>query len=147
MWPFSRRLPPVTSIPDEWSVGEGVYDADQLVVRWNTSIASIRGHQDYPYQVGVAIPFLPENGAPSRPSMERLAEFEETLIERVQAGFAGLVAAVLTTPRMREYLIYTQDPESTERQVERLRTEAPDLVVQSIVNRDPKWRNLRRLLP
>lgn len=148
MWPFSRRLVPVTSIPEEWSVGQAACEPGRiLVVRWNCFAASIRGHQDYPYQVGVAIPFLAEDGAPNEPSLERLAEFEDALAAMVQTGLAAIVCAIVTTERMREFIIYTGEPELTVQRVESLRNRTSDLVVQCICQRDPRWRVLRAFLP
>lgn len=147
MWRLSRRLAPVASIPDAWSVEAAGEPGRLLVVRWNCFAASIRGHQDYPYQAGVAIPFLAEDGAPNQPSLERLAEFEGALGALVQTGLAAILCAVVTTERMREFVIYTGEPELTVRRVESLRDRTSDLVVQCICRRDPRWRVLRGVLP
>ncbi len=54
-------------VETQWSVGTGQRAGKPIFVRRNTSAASLAGHRDYRFRVGVAIPLKEPNpdGLPS----------------------------------------------------------------------------------
>src|SRR5256885_3858399 len=61
MWPFTRRFPPLSRMPEEcWSVGVGSEQSRPLFVRLNTWARRLRGHPEYPWRIGISAP-IPED--------------------------------------------------------------------------------------
>ncbi|MCW5765280.1 MAG: DUF695 domain-containing protein [Phycisphaeraceae bacterium] len=154
MWPFSRKqsprsFPPLSDQADEWSVAEGRHDGQPIVVRLNAwAHRHLRGHPDLPLQVGIAIPFLPEDGAPQpAPSIDRLIQLEDAIGAQFDDRRTFIMVAVISTPRMREFVAYTSDPDRIQHALPQLRASNPDLQIQCIVRRDPAWSVLDSIAP
>lgn len=148
MWPFKRQFPDLADEPDNsWAVARGSREGGPIAIRYNNWALRLRGHPDYTHQVGVAIPFHNEDGAPSEPSMDRLSAFEDVLSGTLRRAPESAFVAVITTARMREFVFYTSNSEATKAKLEVLRDATKDLVVEFIIQHDPKWKVFSALLP
>jgi hypothetical protein len=145
MWPFKKTHPPLTELPREgsWQVTQGQYDGKPLVVRLNVAVDRFRAHPDLGYQVGVAIPFTApdERGLPQGEELEELNRIEDHIFATLQIACRSVVAAVITTNGMREFVLYAHDPAEIEAKHGLLKTLVESQhEVQLMIQPDPTWR-------
>ena len=134
----SKSLP---KIPERWTVATGTYDGNPLVLRANAGAQGAAGDPHIGYQVGIAVPLnAPRaDGLPDTGEEQELGVVEELIRQRLQeAGLAWLVA-VISTGGMREFVLYTGDPEGVEVAVDALRDEVASHEIQVMVQEDPDW--------
>lgn len=117
-----------------------------LIVRLNNALVPMRGHRDYPIQIGVAVPFRSPSplGLPHDTAEQAALEaFEAALAAQLRERLAAVFAAVITGLGMREFVFYAQegpDPEWIE-----MLGASFGLTVQLLVQPDPRWLVFRRL--
>lgn len=143
MWPFKRRHSDKRDleITENWSVSEGTYDGNLLIVRVNRGVAQAVGHSAFPHRVGVAVPLrLPDsNGFPGPEEAEQLQQVEELLSAELGADRQSLYVASISTGGMREFVFYTSDPAATHNLLDRLAKTVTTHELQHIIEPDPKW--------
>jgi len=137
---FKKRAP-VYPTESHWSVGRGMHDGMPIFVRRNTSAASLAGHPDYRFRVGVAIPLKSPkaDGLPGNDEMNELNAIEDALCARLEVNRESLHVLSITTQGMREFIFYTRSPAEVEPALEALRSEVAGHELQSYVAEDPKW--------
>jgi hypothetical protein len=124
-----------------WNVAEGLREGKPIFIRTNTSLTSLIGHPLYPYQAGIAIPFLQpqENGLPNRRELEEIGriadEIHLALVDRNDALFA----VVITTGGMRELVFYTGDAPLLRDRLDAVRATYPHREIQLMVQIDRDW--------
>ena len=113
MWPFTRRrdlstLPRISSEDHRWGVAEGAYDGAPLIVRFNSSAKEWLGHKALAIKLGFAVPLNAPNegGLPDPDENPQLNDVEDVIVREVEAGATGILALVLTTGTMREFVFY-----------------------------------------
>lgn len=142
MWPFKKRYPSVRDLPDnQWAVATGNNDGRPVLVRHNRACRCIRGHPDYPHQVGVAIPLNDPraDGFPTDAEDVALHAIEEALETRLTANGEAVMTTVITTNGMREFVFYTSNPDATRAKLEQLDCETAAHQVQHVIQYDPQW--------
>lgn len=148
MWPFKKKFPDPASQPeDAWAVAQAESDGQPLIIRFNVWAKAMIGHPSYPHRLGVAIPFLAEDGAPEKPSTDRLGEFEDELHAVLPVPGSAVHVLVITSARMRELVFYVADPAQAQQKMEALRARTTDLAVQFMLEHDPKWKVFASMVP
>ena len=124
---------------EAWAVYEGADAGLPLMARFNTGLKRSVGHPDYGIRIGIAVPFndATEFGFPATTEHERLHQVEEQ-IEALARGRAVL-AGVITTGGMREFILYTSSGEWIEGFHQALRSGVATHEVQMIAETDPNW--------
>ena len=131
---FSRRKPPLPDSvpPGPWAVVQGSNQGKVLLARVHKGLGTLVGSAAYPFRVGVAtrVRATAANGMPT-PALE--AEREAILV------------VALTTNGVKEWVLYTSDPEATKR---RMGTFAPTVnthQLQMVIREDRNWDVYRQL--
>lgn len=145
---FRKKASPAYPIESKWNVAAGQHDGHKLFVRRNASAAGLIGHADYVHRVGFAVPLLQsdEEGLPSTEESLVLNDIEDALSDRLEAGQDGLLAVVVTTSGMREFVFYTRKPGTVETIVAEVRQSFPSHKIQFYVAADKNWDGYRQFL-
>lgn len=141
-------LKPKPRYPSEckWSVCQGQWDGHPLFLRRNETAEKLRGHPDFCFRLGVAIPLLApnENGLPDNVEMESLNKIEDFLCSAFEQDQNAIHVLAITTKAMREFIFYSRKPDVIEPTIEQARSAFPDYSVQFYVARDPGWEGYAR---
>ncbi len=115
----------------------GTYDEKPLIARFDTSAEQLIGR--YSIQVGVAIPLndpTPE-GFPTPDEDEQLGRIEATLLRK--ADERSVLAGVITTGGMREFVLYSSSSTWLEAFHEAMKAAVSTHQVHVIAKNDPTW--------
>jgi hypothetical protein len=120
MWPFTTKeplSPDKLPIPDTWAVLKG-HDSNgkPMVVRAHTGYGKYKGVTSYGHQVSIAVPLVDSDldGFPTAGETEELTRIENDICEVFEPNRESLFVATTTIPGIREYLLYTRNPESAQ---------------------------------
>ena len=133
------------SIPKSWMVGEGTHEGKAVATRFNISLRPIAGHEDFPDRLGIIAPLRQANdrGFPSRAEIRQLDAIEELIEKRMSGGNESLLAGVVTSGGVREFVVYTSNIEGAAKKAEAVAAEVTTHSLQVIVRNDPQWRVYR----
>jgi hypothetical protein len=135
------RKTPTYPAESAWSVFQGQHNGNPMFIRRNESAAQLKGHAEYGYRVGVAVPLLAHNhdGLPSSEEMEALNEIEDALSAAFENQQASLHVLAVTTNAMREFIFYTRVPAEIEARLSTVRRLFPHRELQFYITPDSKW--------
>jgi len=147
-WPFSKRKPSLQIPPEDeqfWTVAEGDYGGEHLIVRANATAKRLIGHSRLPVKLGFAIPLnQPRSGGVPEPSEnEVLQAVEELIASRVLAAGAGIHAMTLTTGAMKEFVFYVAPGLDIEGLHAGLREDVSSHEVHCVACSEPDWASYR----
>ena len=130
---------------DEWTVLEGDVDGVPTMIRVRSGLKASVGHPSYGLQMGVAIPLNNPDpgGMPSIEEHRELKDVEDTLEEL--AADNAVLAAVVTTGEMREFVLYTGTSDWIESFHLALEAAVPSHEIQVIAQHDANWDVFRSL--
>jgi hypothetical protein len=133
------------SIPKSWSVAEGTHEGKAVATRFNVALRPIAGRDEFPDRLGILAPLHEANdrGFPNRAEIKQLDAIEELIDRRLSGGNESLLAGVVTTSGVREFVIYTSNAEVSRAKAEALAREVTTHQLQIIVRNDPQWRVYR----
>ena len=104
-WPFRKRLsrPSLLPISGPWTIGEGEYNGNVMLVRLNAGYQEFGPVPGYEHQVGIAVPFHAReaNGLPSTEESLQLSAIEDDICLVLQEEAASVLVAIITTGGMR----------------------------------------------
>lgn len=148
--PEQARLEgPVSSwkIPDSWSIGRGDRDGKPIITRFNLGLRPLIGNPAFKKQLGIAVPFThpTDNGLPGSQESEQLYKLEDEIGRRFSAGNESLLAGIITTGNMREFVLYTSDESAAVAKAEQLAKDINHHTVQYVVNDDPEWKVFKQI--
>lgn len=128
-------------IESAWAVLKGQHNGNPMFVRRNESAAQLKGHAEYGYRVGVAVPLLAPNsdGLPTNEEMEALNRVEDALSAAFENQQASLHVLAITTSAMREFIFYTRVPAEIEARLNTVRLQFPERELQFYVAADSQW--------
>jgi hypothetical protein len=133
------------SIPKSWSVAEGTHEGKAVATRFNIALRPIAGHQEFPNRLGIIAPLREANdrGFPSRSEIKQLDAIEELIERRMCGANESLLAGVVTSNGLREFVVYTSNLEAASTKAEAVVREVTTHELQIIVRNDPQWRVYR----
>jgi hypothetical protein len=133
------------SIPKSWSVAEGTHEGKAVVTRFNLALRPVAGCGEFPDRIGIIAPLHNANdrGFPNRAEIKQLDAIEELIEQRMSSGNESLLAGVVTSNGLREFVIYTSNLESAKAKAEAVTREIATHELQVIVRNDPQWRVYR----
>jgi len=141
---FRQKYPakPEISGDGPWAVLEGQHNGRIMIIRANEGLKGCIGHPEYPYRVGVAVPFVAPDGdgLPSSDEIPQLDSIEDTIFEVLSTDNESLVAVVITTGGMREFVLYTGAPEQVKLKFEKLKGMIETHRLQMIIEVDKSWK-------
>jgi hypothetical protein len=140
---FKKKYTPKTDLQiadNAWQVSQGQHQGSPLIARVNTWAKEILGHPEFPYRVGIAVPFLsPQaDGLPTKEENFGFNEIEDEIFDLFQKDNEAIVCVIITTSGMREFLIYSSTKEVDEK-VNQLKSKFSKYDFQSYVQEDKKW--------
>src|SRR4051812_29506192 len=99
----------MTRLPDgPWTVASGDSEGAPLFIRLNTGAATVARQPTLAHRVGIAIPLLApdEDGLPAAEESATLTRIEASIERALRVGEETILAVVLTTGGMREFVLY-----------------------------------------
>ena len=124
---------------DTWEVVTGKYQGKPIIVRFDRALERSVGDPGHPYQVGIAVPLLHPGpqGFPKDEELPALREIEESIVTLFQPAEDHLLAMVISTNGMREFVIYSSD--KARERFDALRQRSAGHVPQFMVHEDKAW--------
>jgi len=143
--PKLDELPPASE--HQWAVAQGEHEGCALIVRYNESVKRYAAHPELGFQVGVAVPLNSPNPGtlPTPEESEQLQSLEDRLVEMVMQDRVAILAAILTTGTVKEFVLYTGDPETVRVRLEELQRSVVTHELQFMIQPDPEWSVYHRL--
>jgi hypothetical protein len=134
-------------IPSNWTVWRGHYEGKAMFGRFNTGLTPLAGRAEFSKQIGVAVPLNDptEDGLPQGGEFAELSEIEDVLEQRLTARNESVLAGVITTNRMREFVFYSSDAEQAIAKIKQIAATIQHHQLQWVVNDDPQWQLFRDL--
>jgi hypothetical protein len=145
-WSAKKRVPKhPNGVTEGWALYEGVHEGRAMHVRFDGALGAAAGHPDFPIQIGIAIPFNEpdDKGMPGLEEAPVLWEIEDRIVGMTKAQ--AVLACVITTNGMREFVLYTGSGEWIEPFHVALQDATPTHDVQAFAQTDPEWTVYRRL--
>jgi len=121
MWPFSTKeplSPDKLPVPDAWTQRKGSDPIGKpMLIRVHTGYGKFKGVTGYGHHVAIAVPMIDttRDGFPNPGETEILKRIESDIREVFEPNRESLFVATTTIPGIREYILYTKNPDSTER--------------------------------
>ena len=134
---FRKRPQRKVSFEGSWMVLTGTHEEKPLMARFDTSAEQLKGR--YSIQIGVAIPLnnpTPE-GWPTPEEDAQLGKIEAKIVSK--AAKESVLAGVITTGGMREFVLYTNSANWIEAYHNSLSAEISTHAVQVMAKTDPDW--------
>jgi hypothetical protein len=146
MFGLFKKDPPTYPSESQWSVLSGKHEGKPMFIRRNDAARSLRGHPEYRFRVGIAVPLKApdEHGLPNAEEMEQLNAIEDLVSSRLEDGKQSLMVFAITTGGMREFVFYSRNGEAAASTLEALRSEVHTHELQGYVAEDPKWSGYRQ---
>lgn len=139
---FKKKYKSIDEYPNTWSVGQCEFNGKPLIARYR-QIKGAEGHPDYPFQIGVAVPFLKstDNGLPENEDSDALNGIENKLADALEKNKQTVFVLTITTNNMREFVFYAKEwkPESFEKEIKELNKSFSSHSLQFMMKQDPKW--------
>jgi len=82
---------------------------------------------------------------PTPEESEQLQSLEDRLVEMVMQDRVAILAAILTTGTVKEFVLYTGDPETVRVRLEELQRSVVTHELQFMIQPDPEWSVYHRL--
>ena len=124
-----------------WTVASGENDGQPLFVRLNTGAAAVAGHATLAHRVGIAVPLREPDaaGLPTATEAAILTQIEDAIEGAFRVGHETILAVVLTTGGMREFVLYSAAPQSVQASVAAVQAQFPKYQIQSYTQPDTEW--------
>ena len=133
------------SIPKSWAVAEGKHEGKAVATRFNVALRPIAGRAEFPDRLGIIAPLRDVNdrGFPNRAEIRQLDAIEELIEKRMSGGNESLLAGVVTSNGIREFVIYTSNLDAAKSKADAVVREVTTHALHVIVRNDPEWRVYR----
>jgi hypothetical protein len=134
---FRKRPRREVSFDGSWMVVTGTHNDKPLIARFDTSSEQLKGR--YSIQVGVAVPLNQptSEGLPTPEEDQQLTRVEAKVVSN--AANESVLAGVITTAGMREFVLYTNASAWIEDYHRDLAKDITTHEVQVIAKTDPEW--------
>jgi Family of unknown function (DUF695) len=149
MMMFGRSKPSPFDAPDEWDILEGTHNGGPMIVRLRSGLRASAGHKDFGIQIGVAVPLKDpsSNGLPTTGEDHQLGTIEARLSRDLESSGRAVLAAVITTSGMREFVFYSGSKDWIQDWANGLQATTDTHQIQVLSQSDPKWSVYRSLAP
>jgi hypothetical protein len=128
-------------IPDSWNVYQGEYSGKPLLVRANIGLIDFSAKNKYPVRLGIAIPLneSDKDGLPTQKEQENLNTIEDSLFSSVEVENHTIVALIITTNGMREFVLYSESVDKAKKIASNLKSMVNTHEIQSYTEEDSSW--------
>lgn len=130
----------IDEYPEMWEVKESVLNGDEFVIRVCSGLEDAVGHPAYSYQIGIAVPlnFPTKPGFANEQESVFLKELELNIEREVESKSTRL-AGVLSGRNMKEFILYTSEPEIAEEKIKKITENTKSHKLQYVIQSDPEW--------
>jgi hypothetical protein len=134
---FRKRPHRDVRFEGSWIVLTGAHEEKPLIARFDTSAEQLKGR--YSIQIGVAVPLNnpTAEGWPTPEEDLQLGKIEAKVVSK--ADKESVLAGVITTGGMREFVLYTNSGTWIEAYHQALSEDISTHVVQVMAKTDPDW--------
>ena len=121
MWPFSTKeplSPDKLPVPDAWTQRQGKDPIGKpMLVRVHNGYSKFKGVAGYGHCVAIAVPMVDttRDGFPNPGETQELNRIQSDICEVFEPNRESLLVAATTLPGIREYILYTKNPDSVQR--------------------------------
>lgn len=153
MWPFSTKAPlspDKLPVPAAWDQRQGQDPLGKtMFIRAHTGYRKCKGVLGYAHCVAIAVPMVDTTraGFPNPGEVEELKRIENDICEIFEPNRESLLVATTTIPGIREFILYTRNPDSVQRKFDN------DLLARVFTHRchikiepDKDWSRYQKLL-
>src|SRR5437763_1582527 len=133
------------SIPKSWTVAEGKHEGNAVATRFNVALRPIAGRAEFADRLGIIAPLHDANVRvfPNRAEIKQLDAIEELIEKRMSGGNESLLAGVVTSNGVREFVMYTSNLDAAKAKADAVVREVTTHALHVIVRNDPEWRVYR----
>jgi hypothetical protein len=120
MWPFSTKeplSPDKLPVPDNWTQRKGSDPIGKpMLVRAQAGYSKYKGVLGYWHHVAIAVPMIDttRDGFPNPGETQDQKRIESDICEVFEANRESLFVATTTVPGIREYILYTRNPDAVQ---------------------------------
>jgi|SRR5215831_2587291 len=153
MWPFSTKeplSPDKLPVPAAWTERQG-HDpiGKTMMIRADAGYSKFKGVTGYGHCVAIAVPMIDTTraGFPNPGEVQDLNRIESDIREIFEPNRESLLVATTTIPGIREFILYTRNPDSAQRKFDN------DLLARVFTHRvhikiepDKDWSRYNKLL-
>jgi hypothetical protein len=144
MWPFTKKhssLAELSAHEHLWSVAQGVFDDQPILVRINTSVDKWIGHPDLNLKLGFALPLNNPNPGGFGTGEENLVlqEIEDLIYKLVEKRCTGLPVLVISNGVMKEFVFYIKPGPDLKQLHQDIQAQVQTHEVQCIGAIEQKW--------
>jgi hypothetical protein len=148
IWPFKKETlkPDRLPLDGPWTIFEGHHDGRTMFVRTNMAYREYGSVEGYEHQVGIAVPLknAASSGLPTPEENAQLGEIEDAICGSLEEQAESLLVAVITTSGMKEFVLYSREPQSVKRRFEQLCSRITSHEMQLMIQADSTWRTYAR---
>jgi hypothetical protein len=139
---------PISSwkVGDKWRISQGVRDGKPVFTRFNIALQPFIGRPEFANQVGIAVLLNKPtpDGLPAGPEFKELELIEDEIERRFLGGNESVFAGTITTNGMREFILYTSNPQAALVKAEKLTRDVRHHQIHYVIQGDPTWENYRQ---
>src|SRR6266487_5222830 len=117
---FSKESGRPDTLPTgPWTMVEGTNEGRILLARVHVGLGKLVGHESYPFRVGIAtrVKQVADNEMPAPEENKVLQGLEELLRRALETDREAVLVLAITTGGVKEWVLYTSDPEATKRRM------------------------------
>jgi hypothetical protein len=151
MWSFAPKKPlspEKLPVADKWQVAKGERSGKPIFLRTHTGYRDFRGVAGFEHQVGIAVPLndADNHGLPKAEETEELNVIENDICTLLEPQNESLFVATLTCGGIREFVLYTQNPDEVKRKFRLLQDQVSTHRVHLKIQPDKDWQVYAQLL-
>jgi len=151
MWnPFLKKPLSADKLPvaDRWQVARGQRAGKPMILRTHEGYRDFRGVSGFDHQVGIAIPLhnTDADGLPTADESRELDAVENAICNLFEPQNESLFVATVTCDGLREFILYTRNPDAVRRKFKALENRMPAHKVFLKIQPDKDWQVYAQLL-
>ena len=151
MWPtfLKKPLDPAKlPVVDKWQVAKGERSGKPMILRTHAGYRDFRGVTGFDHQVGIAVPLhdVDIDGLPKTDESEQLNAIENEICMLLEPQNESLFVATLTCGGIREFVLYTSNPDAVKRKFKLLQDRTLSHRVHLKIQQDKDWQVYSQLL-
>ena len=137
----------VAANSDAWNIAKGKNPESPNVLRFRPSLKAFLGDENYPRRLTIIWKFEPADasGMPTDTQSLDMKDFEDLLLEALDADRLAILAFVYTTNGTREWHFYFSDVSELGIRINKALASVPKLPIELNVVDDPNWDELRQI--
>jgi Family of unknown function (DUF695) len=144
MWSLVKKKPlnpTMLPVADKWQMSRGIRSGKPMLVRTHAGYSDFSGVAGFEHQVGIAVPLhdADTQGLPKTEETEELNSIENEICTLMEPQNESLLVAAITCGGIREFVLYTSNPEAVKRKFKMLQRRTLSHNVHLRIQLDKEW--------